>query len=221
MNLLEPLVERVRALSQRVDQLPTTAWGTVTATSPLTVRLDGDTTPLSPLSLVANLSQGDRVQVMLQQRRAIVYGRAGGDIPPPQPEKPFIFGHMGRTGGFQTIGKNWTEVQMDTAQILSGGVTKNGNSLVAPVAGLYRITGRGYTSGGGGGDDGIAGVFINGSLRFHAGTGKTTGNDVTAMVQAVERLNAGDKVSLWQLYQSAYGTNGYNGSYLELERLAD
>lgn len=56
-------------------------WATVTATSPLRIRLDGDSTalPITPDSIVAPLALavGDRVRVEISRRRVIVHGRAG------------------------------------------------------------------------------------------------------------------------------------------------
>jgi hypothetical protein len=67
---------------------PSHRWATVTATSPLRIRLDGDTDPLpyTPDSLVAGLAVADRVWVQLaagpnpdrRSRRVIIMGRAGG-----------------------------------------------------------------------------------------------------------------------------------------------
>ncbi len=57
-------------------------WGTVTAVSPLRVRLDGDVEPLplTPELLVSplGLAPGDRVRCELADRRVVVHGRAGG-----------------------------------------------------------------------------------------------------------------------------------------------
>ena len=60
-------------------------WATVTAVSPLRVKLDGDTTALAftPDSLVdpAALSVDDRVRCELSERRVIIVGRSGGGVP--------------------------------------------------------------------------------------------------------------------------------------------
>lgn len=57
-------------------------WGTVTAVSPLRVKLDGDTTalPFEPDSLVdpAALAVNDRVRCELSKRRVVIVGRSGG-----------------------------------------------------------------------------------------------------------------------------------------------
>lgn len=60
-------------------------WGTITALTPLAVKLDGDTTALSlvPDCLIdpQTLVVGDRVRVELSLRKAIIHGKSGGDIP--------------------------------------------------------------------------------------------------------------------------------------------
>lgn len=55
-------------------------WATVTAASPLAVRLDGDTAALAstPSSLVRNLAVNDRVWVQVSGRRVVIQGRSGG-----------------------------------------------------------------------------------------------------------------------------------------------
>lgn len=53
------------------------AWATVTGTSPLRVRVDGDTAPLdvTPDTLVT-VSTDDRVRVELADHRVIIHGIA-------------------------------------------------------------------------------------------------------------------------------------------------
>ena len=53
-------------------------WGFVTASAPLRVRLDGDASelPLTPVTLVSDLSVGDRVWCVLTGRQLVVQGRA-------------------------------------------------------------------------------------------------------------------------------------------------
>lgn len=57
-------------------------WATVTATSPLTIKLDGDTDALNlvPGTLIdpTTLSIGTRVRVELSQRKAIIHGKSWG-----------------------------------------------------------------------------------------------------------------------------------------------
>lgn len=65
---------------------PSYVLGTVTATGPLRVRLDGDTsaTPVTPLALAA-VDEGDRVVLVMDGHRMILLGRVGGDVPEPIP----------------------------------------------------------------------------------------------------------------------------------------
>ena len=53
-------------------------WATVTATSPLRVRLDGpdDALDATPQTLVAGLTIGNRVWVQLHGRSLIIHGKA-------------------------------------------------------------------------------------------------------------------------------------------------
>ena len=60
-------------------------WATVTAVSPLRVRLDGDTTALTftPDSLIdpLSLAVGSRVRCEISERRVVIHGTAGGLLP--------------------------------------------------------------------------------------------------------------------------------------------
>lgn len=55
-----------------------TTWATVTAASPLRVRLDGRTAPLdiTPDTLAAGLAVGDRVLVLIQGHSLVILGKA-------------------------------------------------------------------------------------------------------------------------------------------------
>lgn len=139
-------------------------------------------------------------------------------------EKPF--GHMGRTGGFQAIttASTATKVLMDAAQILQGGMTfDNANdALVVPKDGVYRINVRAHATGGSGywAD---AAAYINGvrasatEIRFT----KPDSQDYRTLGGGLVRLAAGDSVSMYAMHQTAvgstYGTDGYNGAFVEVE----
>lgn len=90
MSLIDPLLDRIQDIKASMSGQLVLRWGTVTQESPLRVRLDADTDPLpfKPMTLVAGLDVGDRVQVALQNRRATVIGRGGGIPPAPEPD-PF------------------------------------------------------------------------------------------------------------------------------------
>lgn len=79
---LKEIVERLKHLTKKTAAKPDLAWAIVTNAAPLTIRLDGDTTPLAGTApaLAANLRVGDRVIVALQGTRIIVVGRGGGDL---------------------------------------------------------------------------------------------------------------------------------------------
>lgn len=55
-------------------------WATVTATSPVRIRYDGETTAsiVPPQTTAAGLNVGDRVQIMKQHGQAVIVGPAGG-----------------------------------------------------------------------------------------------------------------------------------------------
>lgn len=55
-------------------------WATVTALTPLTIQLDGDTQPLAiePDTLANGFIVGDRVWCQLYRRRVIILGIGGG-----------------------------------------------------------------------------------------------------------------------------------------------
>lgn len=63
---------------------PPPAWklhdGTITSTTPLMVRLDGDTTPTQPTKapLVGGLTTSDRVCCLLADKQLLILGRYGG-----------------------------------------------------------------------------------------------------------------------------------------------
>jgi hypothetical protein len=136
---------------------------------------------------------------------------------------------MGRTGGFQATGAN-VVVIMDAAQELRGGMTFDNatDSLVVPITGRYRAHLKGYLSGSTSSVNTIRvyvnGVIGDGSLRggiyekLISSVVKTDSADIYHHSSGVIPLNAGDKVSLG-IYSavSVWGTNGYNGAYLELE----
>lgn len=72
---LSMLVRRVADLARRLDEMPALRWGTVVTSSPLTVRLDGDTDATGGLeSMTGALAAGTRVLVVRWNRRAVVLG---------------------------------------------------------------------------------------------------------------------------------------------------
>lgn len=142
----------------------------------------------------------------------------------PAIEKPF--GHMGRTAGFMGVQSSDTVVQMDTAQVLKGGMTfdNSNDALVVPVAGYYRVNAQFYATGGQG-SSAICHVWKVGSgsptgvsTRFW----KADSGDYVGHATGIVLLSAGDKLRITMTFppSSTWGTNGYDGSYLEVEYLA-
>ncbi|MSS84478.1 hypothetical protein FYJ24_06815 [Actinomycetaceae bacterium WB03_NA08] len=78
MSLLDPLREQIGKISDRTRLLPVFRWGNVTSIEPLAVTLDADEAPTVGLSKLVAVMPGDRVLVLLWNRRAIILGTAGG-----------------------------------------------------------------------------------------------------------------------------------------------
>lgn len=74
MNLLDPVLEQISKLRDRVATTPTMRWGTVTQANPMLVRLDADAAalPYTPASLVTGAAVGERVLCVEQNRRITV-----------------------------------------------------------------------------------------------------------------------------------------------------
>lgn len=138
------------------------------------------------------------------------------------------FGHMGRTGanfGLTTTGQT---VPMDAAQELRGGVTfDNANdALTVPRAGIYALRFKLYTTG--------ASTGTKHTMSVHkVSTGAVSGAGLQC--QKVDSgdwftygavslpLLANDKLFLSAAVSSGtsntWGTDGYNGTFLEVEYL--
>lgn len=132
-------------------------------------------------------------------------------------------GHAGRTGGFQTIGGTDIGIQLNDAQLLRGGMTFETSSagrFVIPVAGIYRISAQVYFTGGTG-YQAQAAIFKNASKTGMGGkvyTWKADSNDYVGVANTFAVLAAGDRIGLGATSSfSTWGTDGYNGSYLEIE----
>lgn len=135
------------------------------------------------------------------------------------------FGHMGKTNAFQSVGSPASRVSMDAAQILRGGMTFNDtdDALVIPVTGNYVVRIKAFFSGGTTGLN-QAGLIINGTTPGGAiqaanlAGSKMDGNDVMLHSSANMAFIAGDKVGVWAYSgASVWGTNGYDGTFLEIE----
>lgn len=133
-----------------------------------------------------------------------------------------IFGHAGRTAGFQAGGV----VALTAAQDLQGGMTFVGGSpsgsLVVPVPGRYLVTIRGYVSGGTIGRY-TAATRVNGNVAssgpaIQAWKGDGVG-DHSNCASSLMTLAAGDAVTFAVTLPNTdqtWGTTGYDGAYLEL-----
>lgn len=133
------------------------------------------------------------------------------------------FGHAGITAGFITISAANGAYPTLVAQTLKNGMTFSGGGLVVPKAGVYEITAKGYFTGGTV-YQGQWGATINtaalppASIASGPGmTWKQDANDYTAWSTVRRTLAANDVIRLYMKSpNSTYGTDGYNGSYIEV-----
>lgn len=141
-------------------------------------------------------------------------------------------GHMGRTAGFQAVGTSGTtgpvRVQMAAAQILRGGMTFSDadDALVIPKAGVYRVSSRGYASGGSGyWFDFRANRNSSAIDQTIQRTWKQDAQDYINETSALVVLAAGDLISQYMMMSlstaSAYGTTGFNGAFVSVEWVSD
>lgn len=152
-----------------------------------------------------------------------LYRRAGGTWN-LVPMARVVFGHAGKTAGFQSMSGG--VVATVTLQDSAGGMTLNDNGLIIPVTGRYQVNARFYFSGPGAGM--VRGdINVNGTMRASSRTykqvvaGGDPPEDVTASLSQIMLLAAGDKLQLWSNYgNSTWGTDGYNGTYIEALRVA-
>lgn len=171
------------------------SWGTVTGTSPLRVRLDGDTAalPVTPDSLIdpAALVVGDRVRCELSRRKLIIHGRQAGTYP---------LGEWAAKAGPQSYYSPYVNIW--AKGIDSGGsldAHTNPASIAIGETGVYEVTGmqRGASS------SDYIGIALNGdrtALQTRA-TGVWThdhasGANSFSQSQYTGRLNAGELITM-------------------------
>jgi len=116
------------------------SWATVTATSPLRVKLDGESTALAitPDTLVAGLLVGDRVWVQLvtnanptrRHRRLVVIGKAAGWARTGVTLRRTTSQAIGSGGSSTAI--SWSTEDYDSDSMWSSGTT-----VTIPSAGLW------------------------------------------------------------------------------------
>lgn len=83
MITIRDLTDRMNKLSEKLEYLPQFRWGHVTSTTPMAVVLDAETDPLTGVGTITRPQVGDRVLVLLWNRRATILGAAiSGDEPP-------------------------------------------------------------------------------------------------------------------------------------------
>lgn len=134
------------------------------------------------------------------------------------------YGHMGRTAGFISLGGAITTIPMDVVQELRGGMLFDNpnDALIPPLTGRYHVHLKGFFSGAAAGVN-QTGIKVNGATpnginqKVISAASKMDGNDIFVHSSGTIPLNAGDKVSMYEYSSvSAWGTNGYDGAFLEL-----
>lgn len=139
-----------------------------------------------------------------------------------------VFGHAGKTNGFQAITAADSSFVITTAQILKGGMQFDsafGGRLVVPVAGTYRVNAQYYYSG----SSNITcfgNVYKNGAGTLmparHMGWKAGDGSDHCASAVGFVQLAAGDKIGIGgNSSANAWGSDGFNGCYIEVELVGD
>lgn len=84
-GMYQALLKQIGDLKERLDGIPSFRWATVVTAKPLRVVLDGDieALPEAPFSLVTVSAPGQRVLALLVNRRVVLLGVNGGEMPPP------------------------------------------------------------------------------------------------------------------------------------------
>lgn len=137
--------------------------------------------------------------------------RAGSNIP---------FGHAGATAGFQDIIGTEKPVNI-TNQILRGGMTfeaTSGGRFIIPKTGIYEVRVKGYATGGSAYDYMVAAFVdsdkIEGTEVFDY---KQTTSDYKQHSVTAFAFTAGQKIGLGMTSpQKTWGTDGWNGAWLEV-----
>lgn len=142
MKNLELLIPKERPQEDRFT------WATITSSSPLLIRLDGEDTPLdvTPDSLVAEswLEVGRRAWCQVHGRRVLVLGVYDGEPLPPPPPAPDPTPHIHLVKvGAQTLTSTWNQVAFDSELIRRGGFAPAVGGLVTvPKSGMYAMAAR-------------------------------------------------------------------------------
>lgn len=138
------------------------------------------------------------------------------------------FGHMGRTDAFQPLSADQMQtVHMSAAQDLLGGVGFDAatSALTVPVTGRWSISCRFYATGRAGVQAAGQASIRRGSTTLavegtYLGFWKADHQDYMSQSAVTQHLVAGDKIFLQMQYGgSTWGTNGYNGSAVEIQYL--
>jgi hypothetical protein len=80
MNELDQLLVNSKELERRLDVLPTEGWATVTSTSPLKVRFDGEASSVAAINRCGGLAVGNRVIARIYNGQLRVVNKLGGVV---------------------------------------------------------------------------------------------------------------------------------------------
>lgn len=139
------------------------------------------------------------------------------------------FGRLVKTNNFQAPTTSGVVVDGMELAATTGGVTRNGNRLVLPVAGIYRVTIKPYTSSGQAGSLTV-GVNTGSQAAPNAGEGPTVvivkgGNDTSpGSVSADFAYAAGTQLAMAMQANdgltNVWGNGSAHGTYLEARYLS-
>lgn len=203
-------------IPQKQPELDQYLWATVTATSPLTIRLDGETEPLeaAPDSLLKRVTVGQRVWCQFHGRRIVILGAAGGEpdmtIPPQA-----VRGIATTYSGTLTHGGS-TPISFTSFSGVRGGVTTSSSGLTVPADGDYLITMQVCIDYGGTSPTGFMHLYstVNGSARQIVTRSSGWSTSLPSMFTGshIETLSAGERVGMTVFHNTGANRSLYSAS---------
>ena len=132
-----------------------------------------------------------------------------------------ITGHRGMTGPQYLSAGNIVESNLAAPQMLNKGVLSSGTGgLKVPVTGLYRITLHTYWTSVSTAAPYTTGLRVDNVGIVDSAQHVNPGNDGAQTTVITYNLNANSVATLWLVTSyavTAWGTSGYNGTYIEVE----
>lgn len=215
---LDPTVDELKRIQRQIEVQPRVSWAYVTGLNPLRVRLERDDFPLlgraQTLVHESMLEVGDRVEVIIQNGRAIVQGKGGGVPKPPEPTRCAFMAELSAPHS-RSGAQSYQKVPFNNPVMNIGNAFHTGRTrFEAPVDGLYEFISQfAFTTTTTGP---TLQYYVNGSGPVLVGAGALAYNnpyDPTSMTQMLE-LSAGDYVEVYMMNANntsvtlarAYGT---------------